>query len=61
MRKFRFTETQIVAILKDQNAGVPDDRARPAHGIHPNTLTSRLNSCGQVQQQLHYSGLSTWW
>jgi putative transposase len=38
MRKARFTETQIVAILKDQDAGVPTAELARRHGIHPNTL-----------------------
>jgi len=38
MRKSHFTETQIVAILKDQDAGVPMAELARRHGIHPNTL-----------------------
>ena len=38
MRKSRFTETQIVAILKDQDAGVPTAELARGHGVHPNTL-----------------------
>jgi transposase-like protein len=38
MRKSRFSETQIVAILKDQDAGVPTAELARRHGIHPNTL-----------------------
>jgi putative transposase len=33
-----FTETQIVAILKDQDAGVPTAELARRHGVHPNTL-----------------------
>lgn len=38
MRKSRFTETQIVAILKAHDAGTPTAELARKHGIHPNTL-----------------------
>ncbi len=38
MRKARFTETQIVAILKAHDAGTPTAELARKHGIHPNTL-----------------------
>jgi putative transposase len=38
MRKSRFSETQIVAILKEHDAGVPTAELARRHGIHPNTL-----------------------
>jgi putative transposase len=34
----RFTETQIVAILKAHDAGTPTAELARKHGIHPNTL-----------------------
>lgn len=38
MRKSRFTETQIVAILKAHDAGTPTTELARKHGVHPNTL-----------------------
>ncbi len=38
MRKSRFTETQIVSILKAHDAGTPTAELARKHGIHPNTL-----------------------
>ncbi len=38
MRKSRFTETQIVAILKAHDAGTPTAELARKYGIHPNTL-----------------------
>jgi putative transposase len=38
IRKSRFTETQIVAILKDQDAGVLTAQLARRRSIHPNTL-----------------------
>jgi putative transposase len=38
MRKSRFSESQIVAILKEHDAGVPTADLARKHGIHANTL-----------------------
>jgi len=38
MRKSRFTEAQIVAIVKEHEAGTPTVQLARRHGIHPNTL-----------------------
>jgi len=38
MRKSRFSEAQIVAILKEHAAGVATTELARRHGIHPNTL-----------------------
>lgn len=38
MKKTRFTEVQIVAILKELDAGVPATELARKHGIHANTI-----------------------
>jgi putative transposase len=38
MKKSRFTESQIVAILKEHDAGAPTADLARRHGIHANTL-----------------------
>ncbi len=38
MRKSRFSEAQIVGILKEHDAGVPTAELARKHGIHANTL-----------------------
>lgn len=38
MRKSRFTETQIVAIVKAHDAVAPTTQLARKHGVHPNTL-----------------------
>jgi putative transposase len=37
MRKSRFTESQIIAVLKEGEAGVPVAEILRKHGIHRNT------------------------
>jgi putative transposase len=38
VKKTRFTEAQIVAILKELDGGVPATQLARKHGIHPNTI-----------------------
>jgi putative transposase len=38
VRKSRFTEAQIVAILKELDAGIPATELGRKHGIHANTI-----------------------
>jgi putative transposase len=38
VKKSRFTEAQIVAILKELDAGVPATELGRRHGIHANTI-----------------------
>jgi putative transposase len=38
MRKSRFTEAQIVAILKELDAGQPATELARRHGVHANTI-----------------------
>ncbi len=38
MRKSRFSESQIVAILNEHDAGTPTGELARKHGVHANTL-----------------------
>lgn len=49
MRKSRFSESQIVAILKEHEAGVPTAELTRRHGIHPNTLRTWHTKYGGME------------
>ncbi len=49
MKKSRFTEAQIVSILKDWDAGAANSRADRKHGVHANTLRLRFSKCGGLE------------
>jgi transposase-like protein len=45
MRKSRFTEAQIVAILRELDASVAATELARKHGIHANTIRQWKHSC----------------
>ncbi|MBC5827011.1 MAG: transposase [Candidatus Eremiobacteraeota bacterium] len=45
MRKSRFTDTHIVSILKELDAGTPAAELARKHGVHANTIESSPASC----------------
>lgn len=48
MRKSRFTEAQIVATLREFDAGTPAEELARRHGIHANTLRLWRSKYGGV-------------
>jgi 3-keto-L-gulonate-6-phosphate decarboxylase len=49
VKKTRFTETQIVAILKELDAGVPAAELAGKHGIHANTSSGATSTAAWKQ------------
>jgi putative transposase len=49
MRKTRFTETQIIAILKEHDAGASFVELGRRHGIHPNTISAWKTKYGGME------------
>ena len=46
MRKSRFTETEIVAILKELDAGTSATELGRKHGVHVNTISAAVQYAG---------------
>ena len=49
MRKARFTEAQIVSILKEHDAGASFVELGRRHGVHPNTVAARKAKYGGMK------------
>jgi len=49
MRKSRFTETQIVSILKEHDVGATFVELGRRHGVHPNTVAAWKSKYGGME------------
>jgi putative transposase len=49
MRKSRFTETQIVSILEEHDAGATFVELGRRHGVHPNTVAAWKSKYGGME------------
>ena len=49
MRKTKLTEPQIVAILKELDAGTPATTLARKHGVHPNTIRGWRDRYGGME------------
>lgn len=49
MKKTGFTDAQIIAILKELDAGVPAAELARKHGIHVNTIRLWREKCGGME------------
>ena len=48
MRKSRFTETKIVSILREHDAGTTMVELGRKHGVHPNTIAAWKSKYGNM-------------
>jgi len=49
MRKSRFTESQIVSIVKELDAGATAAEVARRHGVHPNTVSQWRSKYGGLE------------
>ena len=49
MKKKRFTENQIIKILKEADSGIPSEELARTYGIHQNTLYNWRSKYGGLE------------
>lgn len=60
MRKSRFTEAQIIGMIKEQEAGLPTAELCRKHGLSPATFYKLKAKYGGIAPTARRSHVNTW-